>query len=71
MWRPSERVQQALTERFGAPNFGIQVTAAERLSLMPGFSAEFLGIWEQLNNSGFNSIEFEGFKTKAGSAIRW
>jgi len=27
---------------------------------------EFLGIWEQLNNPGFNPIEFEGFKNKAG-----
>ena len=27
---------------------------------------EFLGIWEQLNNPGFNPIEFEGFRKKAG-----
>ncbi len=27
---------------------------------------EFLGIWEQLNNPGFNSIEFDGIKTQAG-----
>lgn len=28
---------------------------------------EFLGLWEQLNNPGFNSIEFDGFKSMAGS----
>lgn len=27
---------------------------------------EFLGIWEQLNNPGFNSIEFDGIKKLAG-----
>ena len=27
---------------------------------------EFLGIWEQLNNPGFNSPEFEGIKNEAG-----
>src|SRR3989344_64646 len=27
---------------------------------------EFLGLWEQLNNPGFNPIEFEGFRKKAG-----
>jgi len=27
---------------------------------------EFLGIWERLNNSVFNPLEFEGFKNKAG-----
>jgi hypothetical protein len=27
---------------------------------------EFLGIWEQLNNSGFNSIEFDGIRNQAG-----
>jgi len=26
----------------------------------------FLGVWEQLNNPGFNSIEFEGIKNEAG-----
>lgn len=28
---------------------------------------EFLGLWEQLNNPDFNSIEFDGFKNEAGS----
>lgn len=28
---------------------------------------EFLGLWEQLNNPVFNSIEFDGFKNMAGS----
>jgi len=38
---------------------------------------EFLGIWEQLNNPGFNSIEFDGFRKQAGlnsfslTAKRW
>jgi hypothetical protein len=38
---------------------------------------EFLGIWEQLNNPGFNPIEFDGIKMQAGlnsfilSAKRW
>lgn len=27
---------------------------------------EFLGIWERLNNPGFNPIEFEGFRKQAG-----
>jgi len=27
---------------------------------------EFLGIWEQLNNPNFNSIEFDGIRNKAG-----
>ena len=27
---------------------------------------EFLGIWEQLNNPNFNSIEFDGIKKQAG-----
>ena len=28
---------------------------------------KFLGIWEQINNPHFNPIEFDGFKSKAGS----
>lgn len=28
---------------------------------------EFLGLWEQLNNPGFNSIEFDGFRKEAGA----
>lgn len=28
---------------------------------------EFIGLWEQLNNPDFNSIEFDGFKNEAGS----
>jgi hypothetical protein len=37
----------------------------------------FLGVWEQLNNPGFNSLEFEGVKNEAGrnsfflSAKKW
>jgi len=27
---------------------------------------EFLGIWEQIHNPGFNSVEFDGFRMKAG-----
>jgi len=27
---------------------------------------EFLGLWEQINNPGFNPIEFDGFKKLAG-----
>jgi len=27
---------------------------------------EFLGIWEQLNNPGFNPVEFDGIKMQAG-----
>ncbi len=30
-------------------------------------TVEFLGIWEYLNNSGFNSPEFEGIKNASGS----
>ncbi len=38
---------------------------------------EFLAVWEQLNNSDFNSLEFEGIRNKAGtnrfylSAKKW
>ncbi len=28
---------------------------------------EFIGLWEQLYNPDFNSIEFDGFKNEAGS----
>jgi hypothetical protein len=28
---------------------------------------EFIGLWEQIHNLNFNSIEFDGFKNKAGS----
>lgn len=37
----------------------------------------FLGVWEQLNNPGFNSLEFEGIRNEAGrnsfflSAKKW
>jgi hypothetical protein len=27
---------------------------------------EFLGIWEQLHNPGFNPVEFDGIKKQAG-----
>lgn len=27
---------------------------------------EFLGIWESLNNPGFNPVEFDGFRKSAG-----
>ena len=30
-------------------------------------SIEFIGLWEQLHNPNFNSIEFDGFKNKSGS----
>ncbi|GAA3950882.1 hypothetical protein GO495_13265 [Chitinophaga oryziterrae] len=29
-------------------------------------TVEFLGIWESINNPGFNSLEFEGIKNLAG-----
>ncbi len=29
-------------------------------------TVDFLGIWEQLNNSDFKPLEFEGFRTQAG-----
>jgi len=29
-------------------------------------TVEFLGVWEQLNNPGFNSVEFDGIKMQAG-----
>ena len=28
---------------------------------------EFLGLWEQLHNSNFKPLEFEGFKNQAGA----
>ncbi len=30
---------------------------------------EFLGIWERLNNPGFNPIEFDGIRKQAG--LKW
>ncbi len=30
-------------------------------------TVEFLGLWEQLNNPNFNSIEFDGFRNESGS----
>ena len=41
------------------------------------YTVLFLGIWEQLNNPVFNSLEFEGIKNEAGrnsfylSAKKW
>lgn len=32
---------------------------------------EFIGIWEQLNNPDFNTLEFEGFKSQAGLNKFW
>jgi hypothetical protein len=29
-------------------------------------TVEFLGVWERLNNSGFNPVEFDGIKMQAG-----
>ena len=29
-------------------------------------TVEFIGIWEQLNNPGFNPVEFDGFRKEAG-----
>jgi hypothetical protein len=29
-------------------------------------TVEFLGLWEQINNSGFNPVEFDGIKMQAG-----
>jgi len=29
-------------------------------------TVEFLGLWEQINNTGFNPIEFDGIKSQAG-----
>jgi hypothetical protein len=26
----------------------------------------FLGVWEQINNPGFNSLEFEGIRNETG-----
>jgi len=34
--------------------------------LRNGNTIEFLGIWEQLNNPGFNPVEFDGIKKEAG-----
>ncbi|MFH1413036.1 MAG: KilA-N domain-containing protein [bacterium] len=31
------------------------------------FSVEFLGLWELMNNPNFNRVEFDTFKTEAGS----
>lgn len=31
---------------------------------------EFLGVWEQLNNPGFNPIEFEGIRTQVSLCLK-
>ena len=31
---------------------------------------EFLGLWEQLNNTGFKLVEFDQFKSEAGAINR-
>jgi hypothetical protein len=36
-------------------------------ALTMAYTIEFIGLWELLNDPGFNSIEFDGFKTQAGS----
>lgn len=30
-------------------------------------TVEFLGLWEQLNNENFNSVEFDRFRIESGS----
>ena len=30
------------------------------------YTVLFLGVWEQLNNQDFNSLEFEGIRNEAG-----
>ncbi len=30
----------------------------------------FLGVWERVNNPGFNSVEFEGIRNEAGRNTR-
>ena len=30
-------------------------------------TVEFLGLWEQLNNNNFNSVEFDQFRIESGS----
>jgi len=30
---------------------------------------EFLGLWEQINNSDFKPVEFDGFKIQAGNIV--
>lgn len=29
----------------------------------------FLGVWEQLNNTNFNSLEFEGIRNEVGAGV--
>lgn len=31
-----------------------------------GYTLEFLGTWEQINNKGFKVVEFDNFKMQAG-----
>ncbi len=30
------------------------------------FTIELIGLWEQINNSQFNSVEFDGFRKESG-----
>ena len=33
-------------------------------------TVEFLGLWEQINNPGFNPVEFDGIRMQAGQIGR-
>jgi len=43
------------------PRFAIQNWMKTR------YTVEFMGIWEKMNNSNFNRVEFDTFKNKSGS----
>ncbi|MFK7772402.1 MAG: KilA-N domain-containing protein [Saprospiraceae bacterium] len=50
-----------IAKKFGEPRIVIQNWLRTRNTI------EFLGVWEGLNNSDFNSIEFDALKNQSGS----
>ncbi len=51
---PNQQIVQTATGQFSAPKKAQTV------------SGQFLEIWEQSNNPGFNPVEFDGIKKLAG-----
>jgi hypothetical protein len=41
-------------------------SASSASSAPPREPIEFLGLWEQINNPGFNPVEFDGIRMQAG-----
>ena len=64
--KPNEEDYISLTDiaRYKNPEFPADVV---KNWLRVRSTIEFLGLWEQLNNPNFKLVEFDQFKTEAGS----